>query len=83
MPELLLELGDELDAGQGGAAQLEEVVVHPHPFDPQHAFPDGGDAALEVVGILQRFTFVQRLAEGQPLGERRVSSPLRGIRWSP
>ncbi|HSS51864.1 MAG TPA: hypothetical protein VLX28_23220, partial [Thermoanaerobaculia bacterium] len=45
----LLEPADDPQAGQGVAAQLEEVVVQAHPIDAQNLLPDGGDLLLELV----------------------------------
>src|SRR5262249_15686759 len=36
----LIEARRDLDAENGIAAQVEEVVVDPDPFDPQHLLPD-------------------------------------------
>ncbi|CAM4056088.1 hypothetical protein PSSY5922_23245 [Pseudomonas synxantha] len=39
---------DHLHGHDGVAAQFEEVIVQPHPLDPEHRLPDGREGFLRV-----------------------------------
>ena len=49
-PLLLAQARHELEREQGVAAQLEEVVVHPHPIELDQLSPQGGQGLLQAGG---------------------------------
>src|SRR6185295_17006325 len=79
-PESLSETRAELRGEQRVAAQLEEVIVEPDPFEPEHLAPDTSQHLLRRRACGVPFVAIQlwerRLGRGQPRAVDRKSTRL-------